>query len=295
MVFGWHSPAVRSNLGHLWTPVGAAPVAPGLTVQSAFGLLIALCLAQVGSLFAADAWNNVTFTAGEIRNPRRNLPLSLALGTSLTMGLYLLANIAYLMVLPFPQVQHAVSDRVAGAVLEAIFPAMGAVLMAVLIMISAFGCMNGQLLSGARVYYAMARDGLFFRRAAALNRARVPGTSLIMQGAWAGILVLIRVYDPATGRYGNLYSNLLDYVVSAALLFYILTISGVFRLRRLRPETERPYRTWGYPLVPALYIVAAAVTLAALFVYRPATTIPGLVIVIIGIPVYFGFHIRDSE
>jgi APA family basic amino acid/polyamine antiporter len=167
--------------------------------------------------------------------------------------------------------------------------------MAVLIMISAFGCMNGQLLSGARVYYAMAGDGLFFRRAAALNRARVPGTSLIMQAAWAGILVLIRVYDPATGRYGNLYSNLLDYVVSAALLFYILTISGVFRLRRLRPETERPYRTWGYPLVPALYIVAAAVILAALFVYRPATTIPGLVIVIIGIPVYFGFHIRDSE
>jgi len=162
-------------------------------------------------------------------------------------------------------------------------------------MISAFGCMNGQLLSGARVYYAMARDGLFFRRAAALNRAHVPGTSLIMQGAWAGILVLIRVYDPATGRYGNLYSNLLDYVVSAALLFYILTISGVLRLRRLRPEAERPYRTWGHPLIPALYIVAAAVILAALFVYRPATTIPGLVIVIIGIPVYFGFHIRDSE
>jgi basic amino acid/polyamine antiporter, APA family len=293
--FGWGSEAARSNFGHLWTVQGATPVAPGLTAESGFGLLIALCVAQVGSLFAADAWNNITFTAGEVRNPRRNVPLSLAFGAFLTIGLYVFANFAYLMVLPFQQVQHAASDRVAGAMLSAVFPALGAVLMAILIMISAFGCMNGQLLAGARVYYAMALDGLFFRRAGVLNRAHVPGHSLIMQGAWAGFLVLVRTYDPATGRYGNLYSDLLNYVISAALLFYILTISGVFRLRRLYPEAERPYRTWGYPVVPALYLVAAAVILAALFIYRPATTILGLVIVILGIPVYFGFHRLEQK
>jgi basic amino acid/polyamine antiporter, APA family len=160
----------------------------------------------------------------------------------------------------------------------------------VAIMISAFGCMNGLLLSGARAYFAMARDGLFFRRAGAVNRAHVPGASLIMQGTWASFLVLVRTYNPATGTFGSLYSNLLDYVVSADLIFYILTIAAVFRLRRIRPEAERPYRTWGYPWVPALYIVTAVVILAVLFVYRPATTFPGLVIVLIGVPVYFAFR-----
>ncbi len=144
--------------------------------------------------------------------------------------------------------------------------------------------MNGLLLSGARAYFAMARDGLFFRPAAAVNRAHVPGAALTMQGAWAAFLVLVRTYDPSTGVFGNLYSNLLDYVVSADLLFYILTIAAVFRLRRLRPEAERPYRTWGYPVVPALYILSAAVILAILFVYRPATTFPGLVIVLSASP-----------
>jgi len=163
-------------------------------------------------------------------------------------------------------------------------------LMAIVIMISAFGCMNGLLLAGARAYFAMARDGLFFRRAGVVNRARVPGASLAMQGAWAAFLVLARTYDPSTRTFGNLYSNLLDYVVSADLLFYILTIAAVFRLRSLRPEAERPYRTWGYPLVPALYILSAALILAMLFVYRPATTFPGLVIVLTGVPVYFAFR-----
>jgi APA family basic amino acid/polyamine antiporter len=286
---GRNAEAVRSNFGHLWSPQGVTPVAPGLSVETAFGLLVALCVAQVGSLFSADAWNNITFTAGEVRNPRRNVPLSLALGTLIVTGLYFCANIAYVVVLPLEQVQHAPSDRVAGAVLQAVFPALGAGLMAITFMISAFGCMNGLLLSGARAYYAMARDGLFFRRAVALNRAHVPGASLTMQGAWAALLVLIRTYQPSTGTYGNLYSNLLDYVISAALLFYILTILGVFRLRRLRPEAERPYRAFGYPVIPALYLAAASVILAVLFIYRPSTTFPGLAIVLIGVPVYFAF------
>jgi APA family basic amino acid/polyamine antiporter len=288
-IVGW-SPAARSNFANFWRPEGYTPVAPGLTPETVFGLIVALCVAQVGSLFAADAWNNITFTAGEVKNPRRNVPLSLALGAIIVIALYLAANLAYVAVLPLEKIQHAPSDRVAGAMLQAVFPRIGAALMAVAIMISAFGCINGMLMSGARAYFAMARDGLFFRRAAEVNRARVPGASLAMQGAWAGFLVLVRTYNPSTGAFGNLFSNLLDYVVSAALLFYILTIAGVFRLRRLRPDAERPYRAWGYPVVPALYILSAAVILAILFIYRPATTFPGLVIVLIGVPVYYAFR-----
>ena len=286
---GWNAAAVKTNFTHLWSPQGYTPVAPGLTPETVFGLFVAVAVAQVGSLFAADAWNNITFTAGEVKNPQRNVPLSLALGTLIVIGLYVCANLAYVVVLPLDQVQHAPSDRVAGAMLEASLPAIGAVLMALAIMISAFGCMNGMLMSGARAYFAMARDGLFFRRAAAVNRARVPGASLMMQGAWAAFLVLIRTQNPVTGAYGNLYSNLLDYVVSAALLFYILTIAGVFRLRMVRPRAERPYRAFGYPVVPALYLISTTVILAVLFVYRFSTTFPGVVIVLIGIPVYFAF------
>jgi basic amino acid/polyamine antiporter, APA family len=292
-VVGW-SLAGKSNFSDVWRPQGYTPVAPGITPLTAFGLLAALCIAQVGSLFCADGWNNITFTAGEVKNPRRNVPLSLALGTFIVITLYVGANVAYAAILPLDKIQHAPSDRVAGAMLQAIFPSVGAKLMAIVIVISAFGCMNGLLLSGARAYFAMARDGLFFRSAAAINRAHVPGVSLAMQGAWAAFLVLVRTYDPATGALGSLYSNLLDYVISADLLFYILTIAAVFRLRRLRPDAERPYRTWGYPLVPALYILTAAVILAMLFVYRPATTFPGLVIVLIGVPIYFGFR-RSSR
>jgi APA family basic amino acid/polyamine antiporter len=286
---GW-SLAGRSNFTNIWQPQGYTPVAPGLTPTTAFGLLVALCIAQVGSLFSADGWNSITFTAGEVKNPRRNVPLSLAFGTFIVIALYVGANVAYTAVLPFAKIQHAPSDRVAGAMLDVVFPSAGAATMAIIIMISAFGCMNGLLLSGARAYFAMARDGLFFRPAAAVNRAHVPGAALMMQGAWAAFLVLVRTYDPSTGTFGNLYSNLLDYVVSADLLFYVLTIAAVFRLRRLRPEAERPYRTWGYPVVPALYILSASVILAILFVYRPATTFPGLVIVLIGVPIYFAFQ-----
>jgi APA family basic amino acid/polyamine antiporter len=293
-IVGW-SVAKNSNFANLWRPQGYTPVAPGITPETMFGLMAALCIAQVGSLFSADGWNNITFTAGEVKNPRRNVPLSLALGTVIVIALYVGANFAYAAVLPLEKIQHAPSDRVAAAMVEAVFPSVGAALMAVVIMISAFGCMNGLLLSGARAYFAMARDGLFFRRAATVNQASVPGASLVMQGAWAAFLVLVRTYNPSTGAFGNLYSNLLDYVVSADLLFYILTIAAVFRLRRLRPEAERPYRTWGYPVVPALYIVSAAMILAMLFVYRPATTFPGLVIVLTGVPVYFAFRRSSAK
>jgi len=291
---GWNARAVSANFTQVWTPRGFTPIAPGLSQETVFGLIAALAVAQVGSLFAADAWNNITFTAGEVKEPRRNVPLSLALGTMIVIGLYTLANVAYLVVLPLERVQHAPSDRVAGAMLEAIFPAIGGALMAIGIMISAFGCINGMLLSGARAYFAMARDGLFFSRAAALNRAHVPGPSLVMQGVWAAFLVVIRTHDPATGTYGNLYSNLLDYVVSAALLFYLLTIAGVFRLRLVRPNAERPYRAFGYPVVPLIYLLTAAGILALLFVYRPATTFPGMVIVLLGVPVYFAFRRKHS-
>jgi basic amino acid/polyamine antiporter, APA family len=290
---GWGL-AHQSNFTNLWKPQGYTPVAPGVTPETAFGLLAALCIAQVGSLFSADGWNSITFTAGEVKNPRRNVPLSLALGTFIVIALYVGANFAYTAVLSLNQIQHAQSDRVAAAMVEAVFPTVGAALMAVVIMISGVGCVNGMLLSGARAYFAMARHGLFFRRAATINQARVPGASLAMQGAWAGFLVLVRTYNPSTGAFGSLYGNLLDYVVSADLLFYILTIAAVFRLRRLRPDAERPYRTWGYPVVPALYIASAAVILTILFVYRPATTFPGLVIVLIGVPIYFGFRRSSS-
>jgi len=283
---GRNAAALSANFGDLWTPRGFEPIAPGVTALSAFGLLVALCVAQTGSLFSADAWNNITFTAGEVKNPRRDIPLSLAFGTILVISLYLLANVAYLMTLPLDAIQHAPADRVATATVNAIVPGLGAAVMAIAILISTFGCNNGLILAGARAYYAMACDGLFFRRAGTLNEARVPAWGLVLQSVWASVLVIPRTFDASTGQYGNLYGNLLDYIISAALLFYILTIAAVFRLRKTRPDVPRPYRTFGYPIVPALYIVAAAVILVVLLVYRPATTWPGFVIVLLGIPFY---------
>jgi APA family basic amino acid/polyamine antiporter len=290
LILGWNRTAVADNFGQFWTTRGFSDITPGVSAATAFGLFIAICVSQTGSLFSADAWNNITFTAGEVKDPRRNVPLSLALGTTIVIGLYLLANVAYLVTLPFNAIQHAPSDRVATATLDAIFPGVGAVIMAVGIMISTFGCNNGLILAGARAYYAMARDGLFFRRAGALNRAKVPAWALVLQGIWAALLVLPRTYDSASRTYGNLYSNLLDYVISAALIFYILTIAGVFRLRRARPDAERPYRAFGYPVVPTLYIVGAATILVTLFIYRTSTTWPGLIIVLLGLPVYFAWR-----
>jgi basic amino acid/polyamine antiporter, APA family len=289
LLLGWNQQAVADNFGNFLLPRGVNDVVPGLDAMSMFGLIVAIGVSQTGSLFSADAWNNITFTAGEVKDPRRNIPLSLAFGTIIVIGLYLLANMAYLVTLPMFDIQHAPSDRVATATLDRIFPGAGATIMAVAIIVSTFGCNNGLILAGARAYYAMARDGLFFRSAGVLNDAKVPAWGLALQGVWAAFLVLPRTYNPSTGAYGNLYSNLLDYVVSAALIFYILTIAGVFRLRRTRPDVERPYRAFGYPIVPALYIAGASGILLILFAYRTATTWPGLVIVLLGVPVYFAW------
>ncbi len=295
VLVGWKAAVVKANFGQAWTPQGFTLAAPGLSPTTAFGMIVALCTAQIGALYAADAWNNITFTAGEVRNPTRNVPLSLTLGTLIVIGLYFFANFAYVVVLPFSEIQHAPSDRVASTMLQAIFPRIGPVLIAVAIMIAAFGCMNALILSGARAYYAMSLDGLFFKNASVLNRANVPSVALIMQTAWAALLLSIRTYQPTTGTYGNLYSNLLDYIISAALIFYILTIAAVFRLRKTQPKAERPYRAFGYPVVPALYLISAVVILVVLFVYRPATTIPGVVIVLIGVPVYFLFKYQTER
>jgi len=189
LVFGWNQAAAGSNFGDLWTARGATPVAPGIEVTTTFGLLVALCVAQVGSLFSADAWNNITFTAGEVKDPRRNIPLALAIGTGIVIALYMLANVAYLATLPFDAIQHAPSDRVATATLEAIFPGLGAMIMAMAIMVSTFGCNNGLILAGARAYYAMARDGVFFRRAGTLNEHKVPAWGLLLQGVWTAVLL----------------------------------------------------------------------------------------------------------
>jgi APA family basic amino acid/polyamine antiporter len=292
IVVGLRSGAGAANFSDLWTLRGnLQDVGAGLTAATAFGLFVGICVAQTNSLFSADAWNNITFTAGEVKNPRRNIPLSLAFGTFLVIALYMLANVAYLAALPFSAIQNAPSDRVASETANVIFPGAGATIMAVAIMISTFGCNNGLILAGARAYYAMARDGLFFRRVGTLNKHHVPSWGLIIQGIWAGVLVLPRtVKTDAAGNvtgYGNLYGNLLDYVISAALIFYILTIIGLFVLRRKRPDAERPYKAFGYPVVPALYIIGASVILIVLFIYQTATTWPGLIIVLSGVPIYF--------
>ena len=295
VVLGRNDAAVAGNLSRLWTPTGAVEIAPALSAVTAFGLFIAVCVSQTGSLFSADAWNNITFAAGEVKNPRRTVPLALALGTGIVIGLYLLANVGYLVTLPFDRIQHAPADRVATAVVDVIFPGLGVAIMAVAIMVSTFGCNNGLILAGARAYYAMARDGLFFRSAGQLNEARVPAWSLRLQGAWAILLVLPRTYNPATHAYGNLYSNLLDYVISAALIFYILTIAGLFRLRKRQPDLARQYRALGYPVLPGLYIVGAATILLVLLVYRTATTWPGFIIVLLGVPAYFAWKTTGPD
>lgn len=294
---GWNSGAVEANFGDFWTVRGPLQggtlqeVGPGLTAATTFGLFVALCVSQTNSLFSADAWNNITFTAGEVKDPKRNIPLSLALGTGLVITLYLLANVAYLTTLPLKTIQEVPSDRVAAATAEVVFPGLGATLMAVVMLVSTFGCNNGLILAGARAYYAMARDGLFFQRAGELNQNAVPGWGLWIQGILAAALVLPRTIT-IEGVYGNLYSNLLTYVISAALIFYILTIAGIFVLRRKQPAADRPYKAFGYPIVPALYIIGAAVILLVLLVYQTATTWPGLWIVLSGIPVYFFWRAR---
>lgn len=288
---GYQAVAAGANFGDLWTVRGSLQdVGHGLTAATMFGLFVGICVSQTNSLFSSDAWNNITFTAGEVKEPKRNIPLSLAFGTILVISLYLLANVAYLTSLPFESIQQVPSDRVASATADVIFPGYGASIMAVAIMISIFGCNNGLILAGSRAYYAMARDGLFFQSVGELNRHAVPAWGLVIQFIWSAFLVLPRtIQTGADGSvsYGNLYGNLLNYVISAALIFYILTIAGIFLLRSKRPDVDRPYKAFGYPVVPALYIVGAAVILVVLFIYQTATTWPGLLIVFTGVPVYF--------
>jgi APA family basic amino acid/polyamine antiporter len=300
ILVGRNAEAISANFTDFWTPRNVGTIrpdwpiaAPVAATAGAFGLFIAFCVAQVGSLFSSDAWNNITFTAGEVKNPRRNIPLSLAFGTMLVIGLYILANVAYLCTLPLHAIQTAPDDRVATAALSVIFGPAGATIMAIAIIISTFGCNNGLILAGARVSYAMACDGLFFRRTGQLNTKHVPAFALILQCVWASLLVLPRTRitgEDGAVTYGNLYSTLLDYVVFAVLIFYVLTIAGLFVLRRKQPDAERPYRAFGYPLVPALYIVTATAISLVLLIYKTSTSLPGLLIVLTGIPVYFAWR-----
>jgi APA family basic amino acid/polyamine antiporter len=265
-LLGRNPAAVSDNFTHFWRGAGW-----NLDSVRLAGV------AMVGALFSSDAWNNVTFTAGEVRNPKRNLPLSLALGVAVVSALYIASNYAYLNVLTFHEIQTAAEDRVATAAAFKMFGPVAVQLMAAAIMISTFGCNNGLILSGARVYYAMAKDKLFFRKAAELDPVHhAPRFSLVMQSGWAILLTL-----------SGSYSDLLDYVIFAVLLFYMLTISGLFVLRRTQPDLERPYKAFGYPVLPAAYIAAAGVIEALLLVYKPNYTWPGLIIVLLGAPVYF--------
>ena len=294
VAFFLHPHVFHANFADAWKPLHVTKIGSAETA-TAFGMIIALCVSQTGSLFSADSWHDITFVAGEVRNPKRNLPLALGIGTSLVIVLYLLCNFCYLAVLPVHGIQTAPDDRVATLVVQTALPGIGKLAMALLIMVSTFGTVNALTLAGGRACYAMAQDGLFFRRAGHLNKAQVPGWALAIQCVWSLFLVLPRTYTAATGAYGNLYSNLLDYVISAALLFYIFTVAGLFRLRRTRPEAPRPYHAWGYPWLPALYIVGASIILIVLFCYRTATTWPGLLIIASGVPVYLWLRRRISK
>jgi APA family basic amino acid/polyamine antiporter len=279
LTLGRHAEAITANFSNgNFNPVSFTPA-----------FVLAFGAALVGSLFSSDAWNNVTFAAAEVHSPQRNLPRALIYGTGLVCLLYLLANVSYLSALPLHGVkdgatvlergiQYATQDRVASAVAETIFGAVGASLMAAAILISTFGCNNGLILSGARVYYAMARDKLFFRKAGTLNRNNVPSSALIAQSIWTSLLCL-------TGTYGQL----LNYVIFAALIFYALTTIGLFRLRKLRPDADRPYRVVGYPVLPALYIILALAIAVILLIadQTRAQSLWGLVIVLLGVPVFF--------
>jgi len=286
----WFSTSVArtANFTNFWRNAGwpgMHPYPPGDPTWIV-GTLTLVGVAMVGSLFAMDAWNSVTFTAAEVKNPGRNLPLSLALGTGLVIVLYTLANIAYLRVLPISGDPHgatavlrgiefASDGRVATAVAGATFGSAGSMAMALAILVSTFGCNNGLILSGARIYYAMAKDGLFFRSVGSVNRHHAPSTALIVQCVWASVLCL-------SGTYGQL----LDFLIFAQLIFYILTIGGLFLLRMNRPEMPRPYRAFGYPVLPAIYLAMAAFLEVQLLRYKPQYTWPGLIIVMLGLPVY---------
>ena len=284
---GWHPTAAQ---------VWFEPAGQGLLVLA---LLMLLGRAMVGPLFAQSAWNNVTFTAGEVRDPGKNLPRALLIGCGLVVTFYLLANLAYVVTLPLAGIQAASQGRVATAVMQAVLGPRGEILMALAIMVSTFGCNNGLILAGARVYYAMARDGLFFKRVDSVNAHHVPAVALIAQGIWASLLVLPRTVtlNSQTGEYsfGNVYTQLLEYIVSADLVFYGLMVGAVIVMRRKAPEIERPYRTFGYPVVPIVYIVLAGLFIIDLAILAPSTSGIGYVLVATGIPVYLLWRTRIKK
>jgi APA family basic amino acid/polyamine antiporter len=260
-----------------WFAARALQAGGGWADIGGVDLMTAIGTAMVGTLFASDAWNNATFIAAEVQNPRKNVGLSLMLGTSAVIVLYLLVNVAYLATLPIERIANAQSGRVAAEMMQAIWGNAGALVLAVAVLISTFGCNNGIILSGGRLVYAMAQDGLFFKAAGELDAKRhVPVKALLFQMVWSSALAL-------SGTYGDL----LDYVIVAALLFYVVTLVGIFVLRRTRPEVERPYRAWGYPWVPIIYIALALFILGTLVVFKPTFTLRGLAIVLAGVPVYF--------
>jgi len=291
---GWNanSAALRSawwdSWGNGWSPQIAQP---GFTFVGGLALSLLFGKSMVGPLFAQTAWTNVTFIGSEVRDPGKNLVRALVFGCGSVVVLYLLANVAYLAVLPFSEIQHAPQNRVAVAMMNALFGHPGAMCMAAAIMISTFGCDNGLILSGARVYFAMARDRLFFQRIATTNRFRVPAAALVAQGIWTALLTLPRTItiDTVTREvgYGNVYNQLLEYIISADLLFYLLMVVALIILRRKKPEAERPYRTWGYPLVPIISILLAGLLIVDLAFLAPATSGIGILIVLTGVPVYF--------
>lgn len=291
--FGAHWSQFWANAGwHDLHPVQVGVGGPTVLVN----LFVILAVVQVGSLFSADAWNNITFTAGEVKNPKRNIPLSLVLGTGFVITVYILASLAYLVVLPMHGdatgatvlsrgIQHATEDRVGTAALEQIFHSGGAQIMAAAVLISTFGCANGLTMAGARVYYAMSKDGLFFKSVGKLHpKWSTPVAAILVQALWTAVLCV-------SGSYGQL----LDYIIFAELCFYILTIAGLFVLRVKRPDAERPYKALGYPVLPALYITMAAWVCIVLLRYKPQYTWPGLVLVLLGIPVYFVWTLRNKR
>lgn len=281
---------IIENFKDMWNPFSNTVNDRGEMIQSplsGMALVATLGVAMVGSLFSSDAWNNVTFISAEIKNPEHNIPRSLLFGTLIVGVLYVLANVTYLAILPlggFPHgsgvmeqgIAFAKDDRVATAVISVILGSGATYIMAALIMISTFGCNNGIILSGARLYYAMAEDKLFFKEAMHLNKRGVPGKSLIFQCIWAIVLCL-------SGK----YSDLLDYITIASLIFYALTIAGIFVLRKKKPDAVRPYKVIGYPVLPAIYVIIALAIAADLLIMIPKTTWPGIIIVLLGIPFYF--------
>ena len=283
-----------------WKPTAAQvwfePATSGLLVLA---LVMLLGRAMVGPLFAQSAWNNVTFTAGEVREPGKNLPRALLLGCGLVVAFYLLANLAYVVTLPLAGIQNAPQNRVATAVMEAVLGPRGTMVMAIAIMISTFGCNNGLILAGARVYYAMARDGLFFKKVESVNTHHVPAVALVAQGVWASLLVLPRTVtvnqQNGAFTFGNVYTQLLEYSVSADLVLYMLMVGAVIVMRRKAPEIERPYRTLGYPLVPLVYLIIAGLVVVDLAILAPSTSGIGYLLVLTGIPIYFLWSHKKAQ